>query len=247
MVQRDRIGACVIAWLVSGGLSLAGQDPDPRPPVAAPAEAVPAQHDKEDFAGVWDYNADESIDIRTGRPEQRPRSATQRGSTGTPASRGTSGGSRGGSGTGDPAGGGGGFGGGDGGGRGGNIPMTGPTPAMMREARDMARDLLEVAERLTIKVGEKDVAITDDLDRQRTYVTDNRKERHQIAASRFDVRTEWRDSQLIQQIEGAFDFKMSQTFFLSADGRRLFLMVRVGEPRRNVPQAGFNRVYDRVE
>jgi hypothetical protein len=117
----------------------------------------------------------------------------------------------------------------------------------MREARDMARDLLEVAERLTIKVGQDTVTLTDDLDRQRTYTTDNRKERHQIAASRFEIRSEWRDSQLIQHIEGGFDFKMSQTYFLSPDGERLFLMVRIGEPRRDAPQAGFNRVYDRVD
>jgi hypothetical protein len=71
MVQRDRIGACVIAWLVGGGLSFAGQDPDPRPPVetqSQPVETreqpVPALHAKGDFAGIWDYNADESIDIR---------------------------------------------------------------------------------------------------------------------------------------------------------------------------------------
>jgi hypothetical protein len=118
---------------------------------------------------------------------------------------------------------------------------------MVRESRDMARDLLEVAERLTLEVGPDTVTVTDDLERQRSYATNGSKERHQIAASRFDVRTEWQGAQLQQRIEGSFDFKMTQTFFLSPDGRRLFLIIRVGEPRRGATQVGFNRVYDRVE
>jgi hypothetical protein len=117
---------------------------------------------------------------------------------------------------------------------------------MVRESRDMARDLLEVAERFTIAVGADTVTITDDLERQRQYATNGGKERHQIAASRFDVWTEWQGAQLRQRIEGSFDFKMTQTFFLSPDGRRLFVIIRVGEPRRGTAQVGFNRVYDRV-
>jgi hypothetical protein len=206
--------------------------------------------DKSAFAGTWDYNADDSINIQTGRPEQRPRSATQRGGavpgvlTPAPRSggRGGPGAGSGSSGAGEPGGG-----GGQGGGSGFGGPNLGPTPAMVRESRDMARDLLEVAERLTIAVGADTVTITDDLERRRTYTTSASKERHQIAASRFDVWTEWQGAQLRQRIEGAFDFKMTQTYFLSPDGRRLFMIVRVGEPRRGAAQVGFNRVYDRVE
>jgi hypothetical protein len=50
-----------------------------------------------------------------------------------------------------------------------------------------------------------------------------------------------------KSIEGIYGFRMSETYFLSPDGRRLFVMVRVGQPRRDAPQVGFNRVYDRVE
>lgn len=203
-------------------------------------EDSPSPHEKSEFVGSWDYNADESINIRTGQPEQRPRSATQRGNTPgvlTPARGGR------GTGSGGPAQ----PGVGPNGGSGSRGTGVGPTPEMVRESRDMARDLLEVSEHLTITVGPGSVTITDDLDRTRTYVTDGRRERHQLAASRFDVRTEWSDSQLRQQIEGAFNFKMSQVFFLGPDGRRLFVIIRVGEPGRDTPQAGFNRVYDRVD
>lgn len=230
---RLRTGG-VLVTLLTAGVSLGGQQQVDEP--VAPAVA----HDKSEFAGTWDYNAEESINIQTGRPEQRPRSATQRGGGATPPA--TGGGGR--TGVGGPTRGGGEFGGGGGLGPGSGV---GPTPEMLRESRDMARDLLEVAERFTIAVTDDRVTLTDDLGRQRTYLTNNRKEKHQIAASRFEVRSEWQDSQLRQFIEGAFDFRMTQTYFLSPDGRRLFLIVRVGEVRRNRPQTGFNRVYDRVD
>src|SRR5689334_8344112 len=61
----------------------------------APSPKIPPQ-----FAGVWDYNAQESINILTGRPEQAPRSATQGGRAAGPPARvgggqGTGGGGRG--------------------------------------------------------------------------------------------------------------------------------------------------------
>jgi hypothetical protein len=243
-----------ISILLLAGVPVGGQVQAPvERDAARPAEIeepVAAPHAKEDFAGTWDYNADDSIDIRTGRPEQRPRSATQRGGltgTGRAGTSTTRAGGGGGSNPASPARAGAteGAGGAE---RGGGVTSSvGPTPEMIRETRDTARDLLEVAERLTIKVNPDTVSITDDLDRERTYLTDGRRQRHQIAAARFEIRSEWRDSQLVQQIAGGFDFKMTQTFFLSPDGRRLFLMVRVGQPRKNVPQVGFNRVYDRVE
>jgi hypothetical protein len=253
--SQVRLLGGAVSLLLMAGVPAGGQIQVPverdAPRPAEIEEPVAAPHAKEDFAGIWDYNADDSIDIRTGRPEQRPRSATQRGGVtgtgraGTSTTRGSGGG--GGSDPASPARSSGTEGVGGGERRGGMTPAIGPTPEMVREARDTARDLLEVAERLTIKVNPDTVSITDDLERERTYLTDGRRQRHQIAAARFEIRSEWRDSQLVQQIAGGFDFKMTQTYFLSPDGRRLFLMVRVGQPRKNVPQVGFNRVYDRLE
>ncbi len=197
-------------------------------------DAASVVHAPSDFSGLWDYNADQSLNVLTGRPEQRPRSATLRGGVpvgplATPARSEEGGrGSR------------------DGRVRLGAANGIGPTPAMMRESRDLARDLLEVPETLQIDVGDGTITITDDLERSRTYTTDGRKERQQIAASRFDVRTSWVDGQLRQEISGAFDFRLTQTYFLSPDGDRLFVILRVGEPRDDEPQAGYDRVYDRI-
>jgi hypothetical protein len=38
---------------------------------------------------------------------------------------------------------------------------------------------------------------------------------------------------------------MFETYFLSDDGNRLFVIIRIGEQTKNAPVVGVNRVYDR--
>lgn len=218
-------------------------------PVGVPTfhEIVP--HPIDSLAGQWVYNAEESINIATGRPEQSPRSATQRapGRGRTPYAGGLPGV-------------------GPGAGRAAGVSSSdqpparppsalfapgeiGPTLAMMQESRSLRRDLMEVPEALRINVIEPDqaVTITDDLDRSRTYPLDGVKQKYQLGAARFSASTEWKDSQLRKNIEAADGFRMSETYFLSADGKRLFVIVRLGEPKKGAPLVGVNRVYDRVD
>ena len=68
-----------------------------------------------------------------------------------------------------------------------------------------------------------------------------------MSAARFDARVQWEGNQLHMQIEGVEGFKMTERFFLSRDGQRLFVIIRVGEQRKDEPVVGVNRVYDRVE
>jgi len=117
----------------------------------------------------------------------------------------------------------------------------------MRASRDLARDLLEVPERLTIAVTPTAITFTDDLDRSRTYPTDGSKHKYRIAASQFDARVVWRDSQLRKDIEGDVGFKMSEVYFLSKDASRLFVILRIPGSRKDAPPVGADRVYDRVE
>jgi hypothetical protein len=220
--------------LVATPVRPAAQESAASGPVALPADGN-VVHEPSQFVGLWDYNAAESINILTGRPEQSPRSATQRsvGRTSQPPMR---------------------RGGGDGAGGGSLSPSTtrmggaiGLTPAMVREQQYLQRDLLEVPEALTISVEPGKITFIDDLERERTYPTDGSKQKYQVGAARFDARLTWDDGQLRKHVEGAYGFKMSETYFLSSDGRRLFVIVRVGEPKRDEPQAGFNRVYDRID
>jgi hypothetical protein len=203
------------------------------------------------FAGVWDYNAAESVNAANGRPEQNPQSATQRR---TPATRvGDRPGSS--SGTMYPPGGAPPVGWGNGGNPNGGYGMPNPNPpgrgmgpALITSLlKDLARDLLEVPETLNIKVTEDSVTFVDDLDRELTFVTNGKKQKCQIGAAVFDAKTNWDGIQLKKNISAAEGFKMAETYFLSTDAQRLFVIIRLGEQRKGTPVVGVNRVYDRVQ
>lgn len=192
------------------------------------------------FAGVWDYNAQESVNAANGRPEQAPLSATQRGvgsgrGQGGRPQRGIrdviaemqQGVAR---------------------GRRGGGPGVGPTSMDLAERRDLERDLLEVPEELRIEVQTDAIAFTDDLGRTLVYQTTDEPQEYQLSASRFTARTRWDGFQLRKEVEGAAGFRMTEVYFLSESGDRLFVVLRLGrpDPDPELPPVGYNRVYDRV-
>lgn len=224
----------------------AQQGPVPAAPDPAAATA---------FAGLWDYNPVESVNAATGRPEQTPSNAARRNPTGQPAGGGNSGGGGtggGGGGTGAGSGGAGGGGRGGGatpgsfgvGGMGGGGGRSGRQMAII-ETRELVRDLLEVPEKLKFNVTPDSVTITDDLDRERVYPTDNKKRKYQLGAAQFDARARWEGAVFKKDIEAARGFKMFETYFLSDDGNRLFVIIRIGEQTKNAQVVGVNRVYDK--
>lgn len=279
--RLDRMTVLSSVVLLAGAacLTLRAQTTQPQQSPAGmtpvPSATAPGP---EFFNGTWDYNADFSINAATGRPEQNPKAAGARrptggstGGTGSSTSRPPGGGGSGGSGSGGSGGsggtsgvGGGGFGapggyggggyggGGYGGAGGGGGGLINPYEIAMTEQKDLLRDLLEVAEVLKIAVTNDTVTFVDDLDRTRAYPTSGKKQHYQLGAASYDAKVHWEGHQLIKEMEGARGFKMSETFFLSEDGKRMFMIVRVGEPPKDKdkdkvpPIVGFNRVYDRV-
>jgi len=234
-------GLAVLA--VSSVATSAGLDvQSPVPAPGSAAESTPAANVH--FTGLWVYNEDESVNAATGRPERSPRSATVRipaargGPTTTaPAPAGRVGGGGPASGAGVPG----------ASGQPARSSQLGPTVAMIQENRSLTRDLLEVPESLTIKIATNQITFVDDLARQRVYSTDGLKERFQLGAARFNAAVEWEGVQLIKRIDAADGFRMTETYFLSDDAKRLFVIVRVGSSRRNAPMMGVNRVYDRAD
>lgn len=213
------VGAGLTAALLAAGPSgMSAQNTRTDPRVDVP-EVI---HQPSNFNGLWDYNAEHSINIATGRPEQNPRGAPPPRSVVAPRIAV------------DPA-----------AEAQLNTPFS-PTVQAMREARDMARDLLEVPERLEFVVSDESVTVTDDLDRSHTYPTDGRRERYRLGASEFSARVRWDGDRLRRDIEGSFGYRMSEIYFLSPDASRMFVIVRVGDPGRGRRAPGFDRVYDRV-
>jgi hypothetical protein len=128
----------------------------------------------------------------------------------------------------------------------GSAGQLGPTVAMIQENRALMRDLMEIPESLTIRIQPGAVTFIDDLSRARTYSTEGERQRYQLGAARFNAVAEWSGVRLHKLIDAADGFRMSETYLLSEDNRRLFVIVRVGSDRKNAPIMGVNRVYDRA-
>lgn len=118
---------------------------------------------------------------------------------------------------------------------------------MIQENRSLTRDLLEVPQALTIKVDPAAVTFIDDLDRARSYSTTGAKQKYQLGAARFNAVAEWSGANLQKKIDAADGFRMTEVYYLSADGQRLFVILRVGSSRKGAPVMGINRVYDRAD
>ena len=264
----------VALTLVAGVPAAQSQGQTPAAPVAGSTESPRP----EQFAGSWSYNAEESVNAYTGKPETvqtrtgtNPRSGSGSGGSGSkPQPSGGSGSNPGG--TGNPGGypGPAGTGAGTQGpppignsmpGLGGAGSMTNAPPSIdpgvwrggwaVQWARSAQRDLLEVPWGLTIDVTPEAVTFVDDLDRSRTYLTNAKRQKYQLGAAIYNAKTYWDGPRLKKDIDAAGQFKMQETYFLSEDASRLFVIVRVGDPKqaasKNVPLAGVNRVYDRAQ
>ena len=252
-MRRPSLPTVVIACAF-GGVVSAQQAAPARSPSLVPAKPAVA------MSGVWDYNDALSVDAATSRPEQAPLSATQRPRRGLPSpSGGASGSGIGAAGTG---------GSGNGGPATGGSSTTGPSSSAstiggaaggsvdefersvqamyINERRALMRDLLEVPELLRIRVTSTGVTFTDDLQRVRTYPANSKMQKYQIGAAQFEARAYWDGPQFRKDIEGPNKFLMSELYFLSDDGARLFVVIRIGDPHKPDTIIGVNRVYDRV-
>jgi hypothetical protein len=197
-------------------------------PTESPAAAEATTEARRQLAGTWEYNPDLSVDVATGRSESAPGRNPRRG-----------------------------VGGGAGAGQGRNGGAgLGPTSASVVQdgvyrlslaRRDTRRDLLEIAARLSIAVAPAVVKITDDLDRDLLFPQDGSKQSYQLGAALFDARSGWDGNRFNVDIEGPDGLRMTETWFVSEDGARLFVVIRVGDPDKSVRPVGVNRVYDRVQ
>ena len=130
--------------------------------------------------------------------------------------------------------------------------FSNPNRLSAEETRSILRDLMEVPEKLFIEVTPDAVKMTDDLKRELTFLTNGKSQKQRLSASNFETKTIWLDGQLKVDVEAARGFRMHHTYFLSEDGNRLFLIIRVGDQKpdkdkdKDTPVVGVDRIYDRV-
>ncbi len=122
------------------------------------------------------------------------------------------------------------------------------SPMGLAEMRTLIRDLMEVPEKLILKVTSDGISVTDDLERERVYPTDGKERKYQLSGAQYEAKVLWEGPQLKREIKGGYNFKMTEVAFLSADGNRMYIIIRLGDQTRKPPPptVGVNRVYDRV-
>jgi hypothetical protein len=123
----------------------------------------------------------------------------------------------------------------------GHTPYTGEW--LLKSAM---RDLLEVAERLSFAVSGQSVTITDDLQRALTFATSGNKEKRQLAATEFNVRTRFSGGALEQQMT-VDELVMTEIYLPSEDGREMLISINVDKPDFQPPLKSIMRVYTRID
>ena len=123
----------------------------------------------------------------------------------------------------------------------GHTPYTGEW--LLKSAM---RDLLEVAERLSFTVSGQSVTITDDLQRALTFATSGNKEKRQLAATEFNVRTRFSGGALEQQMT-VDELVLTEIYLPSDDGREMLVSINVDKPDFQPPLKSIMRVYTRID
>jgi hypothetical protein len=234
------------------GLLIAASLVSPKCLNARPAPGPPQSQEqaapRTTLAGSWKLNRDQSDD-----PQQKVREA-ESSSSGTPNSY-PGGGYPGG---GNPGGGypGGGYPGGypgsgyPGGGRRGGYPSGGGGPyggqqnaGQNIEANPKMQPLIHPSGLLTIELKSPEVDVTDDDLHKLTMYTDGRKFQKSKDTDDQQVAAHWAGSQLVSDEKSPLGGRMSRTFELSRDGRRLFETLHIDNGRSDTPLV-IRYVYD---
>jgi hypothetical protein len=113
------------------------------------------------------------------------------------------------------------------------------------QLRAAMRDLLEVAEQLSFRMEGESITITDDLERALKFATKGAKEKRQVAATPFMVRTRWNGAALTQDITVA-ELGMTVIYLPSEDGREMLVSISVDKPTFQPPLKNIMRVYTRA-
>jgi hypothetical protein len=210
------LSAALVCFAVAGlgAVRVAAADEKPKPDVAAP-----------DLSGSWAFDKELSDDARLKLHEQMERQGSGQGRGGP----GMSGPGMGGPGMSGPGMGGGG--------------RMGPPPGLEsgEDPREAMKALLDPAEEVAIFQGQPDLVIDEKFARRRVFHADGRKYKADNGSS--EVKTEWKEGRLVIETRGFRGQKTTETWELSATGKRLTCLTKLDSGYGSVT---IKRVYDRV-
>lgn len=200
-------------------------------PAVLRANAAPAPGAGPNLSGVWRLDRDAS-----NGPGMNPEG--EEGGRGGGGRRGHGGMPPGGGGMGGPGGGGMGGRGGMGGGGMMGGPQGGggerPSEEEMKHRREMMRELMTPPAALTITQNSDTIVFTFSDGRTQRYATDGKKEKHQLDSGTIETKTQWKEGQLVKEIDAGNGVKIVETYVLKTeDGRSLEVHVSMEGGRRS--------------
>jgi hypothetical protein len=198
-------------------------DDTPQPEAKPEPPKLPA---RKTLAGPWKMNRDESDDPRQKvRASESPSTSNTGGNPG----RGNGGGYPGGY-----PGGGGGRGGWPGGG--GGSPSGGSrNSGQDLEDNPKLQELVYSSESLNIELKNPEVDVTDDQSHKLLLYTDGRKLEKSTNSNQQEVLAHWSGSELVSDEKSPLGGKMSRTFELAQDGRKLYETLHIDNGRSGRP------------
>jgi hypothetical protein len=93
--------------------------------------------------------------------------------------------------------------------------------------------LLHPSESLSIDLKNPEVDVTDDRFKKVTFYTDGRQLPKKVDEDHPEVAARWSGSELVSEEKGPLGGKMSRTFELSSDGRRLYETINVDHGKKS--------------
>ena len=93
----------------------------------------------------------------------------------------------------------------------------------MKKMQEVMHDIMEPATHLVVTVTDGAVTFVDADGRSRRFMTNDKKEKHQIQSGTLETKTRWDGVQLRQEIEPGGGRKLVRTFSISPENHQLIV------------------------
>lgn len=112
-----------------------------------------------------------------------------------------------------------------------------------REMHGEASNVFQPPDSMTITYQAPELKITDSTGKERKYFTDGRKTEEEVRSRKMTFTSRWEDDSLIVESQGPDGGKISQTYYLSPEGNKLYIKLRM-QPMMLDRSITVVRVYD---
>lgn len=109
---------------------------------------------------------------------------------------------------------------------------------------DLMREVLESPLLLMVSLDASTVTFTDGEGYVRKYATNDKTEKHQMPSGTVETKTRWRGQALVLETSVGRGAKVTKTFTIEPDPRRLIVLTEMGARRGGDTPPPLKAVYD---